>query len=55
MKKLFRRILLWMAFSFRWKSKKFSDLFFEEMHERTNDIVDKIDLDTSEIKILNKR
>jgi hypothetical protein len=54
MNKIFRR-LLFMAFTFGWKSRKWADLFFEDMREKTNEFINKIDLDTSKIKIKKHR
>ena len=54
MKKIIRRILISLALTFRWKSKKWADLFFEDMRERVDDICSRIDLDVKDIKIINK-
>jgi hypothetical protein len=53
--RIIHKILWRIALIFRFKSKKYADYFFEEMHERTKKIVDSIDLDSSEIRILKTK
>jgi hypothetical protein len=52
--KIIKRILMELAFIFRWKDKKYGDWFMEWHKELVNEAIDKIDINTNDIKIIQK-